>query len=168
MKEVERIYAAKTFQGTGQTWVSVFFGMLACGTLQSSDKRMDIPGSPDVTGKAFFMLTCRLMTTGTDELTIDHARASFLLAIYCYERNLRSAGWIWLGSAVRTAQDIGLHLEITPLPVIEAEMRRRIWWAIYACDRYVFLNCRPHPVSAHALILRRFPDSGPLSLASQS
>ncbi|KAH8599482.1 fungal-specific transcription factor domain-containing protein [Bisporella sp. PMI_857] len=48
--------------------------------------------------------------------------------------------WTWLASAVRISQDIGLHAETGPWPMIEGEMRRRVWWGIYVWDRHMSLE----------------------------
>ena len=72
-----------------------------------------------------------------EDLSLDHARCALLVSILLVELNFKSAGWIWLGNAVRIAQDIGLHHESQAWSSAEDEMRRRVWWSIYACDRSV-------------------------------
>ena len=117
-----------------QVWVALFFAVLACGTLQTLDS---LPHSPkaEVEGMSYLDTSARALNNWTDEMVIDHARASLLISIFATEVNLKSAGLVWLGSAVRIAQDIGLHCETGPWPVVEGEIRRRVWWAIYAWDR---------------------------------
>lgn len=132
--EVDKIYAAGSFQGAPQIWVSVFFAILACGTLHTTDSSPGLP-TPDVEGKTFIDIAQRSINTWSDDMTIDHARTTLLTSIFLTEMNLKSAGWVWLGSAVRIAQDIGLHHETGPWPVVEGELRRRVWWTIYSWDR---------------------------------
>ncbi|EKG12483.1 hypothetical protein MPH_10353 [Macrophomina phaseolina MS6] len=139
MAEVDKVYAAGSFQGAPQIWVSVFFAVLACGSLQRTDTS---PGSPsaEIEGKTFMEIAARSINTWVDDLTIDHARTTLLVSIFLTEMNLKSAGWVWLGSAVRTAQDLGLHHETGPWPVVEGELRRRTWWSIYSWDRLLSLE----------------------------
>jgi len=132
--EVEKVYLAGSFHAMPQVWVASFFAVLACGTLQTLDS---LPHSPkaEVEGMSYLDTSARALNNWTDEMVIDHARASLLISIFATEVNLKSAGLVWLGSAVRIAQDTGLHCETGPWPVVEGEIRRRVWWAIYAWDR---------------------------------
>ncbi|KAK8203465.1 fungal-specific transcription factor domain-containing protein [Phyllosticta paracitricarpa] len=136
--QVENLYKAGTFEGMPQIWVSLFFAVLACGTLHCLDAAPDQPRA-EVEGKQFIDMAALAINTWSDDTTIDHACTTLLISHYLSEMNLRSAGWIWLGSAVRICQDLGLHKEggeegelFSPL---EIEIRRRIWWTIYTWDR---------------------------------
>ena len=132
IQEYENLYRSGTFQNCSHVWVSVFYGVLACGTLMDPQPN----GSAQEGDGAQYLDTCiRSLNTWSDELTLDTARAALLTSIYFIEMNLRSAGWMWLGAAVRTAQDIGLHTDRGPYPLVEAEMRRRVWWSVYNWDR---------------------------------
>lgn len=94
--------------------------------------------APDVLfdqGKVYLEASRMLINLWTDEFTLDHARAALLTSIFLTEMNMKSAAWVWLGSALRIAQDIGLHHESGTWSVSEGEMRRRVWWAIYVWDR---------------------------------
>ena len=131
-QEYENVYREGTFQQSPHNWVSLFFAVLACGTLMEQQPG----GSPQEGEGAQYLETCmRNINTWSDELNIDVVRTSLLISIYFIETNLRSAGWMWLGATVRAAQDIGLSLENGPYPPIETEMRRRVWWSVYSWDR---------------------------------
>lgn len=138
-KQVEDMYANGSFEGVAQVWASMFYAVLACGTLQTlesaSPDSPELKARPAVEGVDFLRASTRTVNTWTDEMTMDHARSSLLLSHYLVEMNMKSAGWVWLGSAVRIAQDIGLHIETGPWGALEEEMRRRLWWCIYATDR---------------------------------
>ena len=133
-EEVDRIYARGTFQGSPQRFVALFYAVLCCGTLQTYDSAPDAP-RPDVEGSEFMKLAVRTVNTWTDEITVDQARTSILMSIYFTELDMKSAGWVWLGSAIKMCQDIGLHVETGPWSLIDAEVRRRVWWAVYTWDR---------------------------------
>ena len=132
VQEYEGIYRDGGFQNAQHIWVALFFAVLACGTLMDPQ-----PYNTQHEGEAasYLDMCLRSINTWSDDLTLDTARTTLLLSIYFMEVNLRSPGWIWLGAAVRIAQDIGLHNDRGPYPPAEAEMRRRVWWSIYNWDR---------------------------------
>jgi hypothetical protein len=132
MQEYENIYRTGNFQNSPHIWVSVFYGVLACGSLMDPQPN---GSAQEGEGASYLDLCMSSINTWSDELTLDTVRAALLISIYFIETNLRSAGWMWLGAAIRTAQDIGLHTDKGPYPPVEAEMRRRVWWSIYNWDR---------------------------------
>ena len=134
VREYETVYRNGSFQGQRKIWVSTFFAALACGTLYTVD-RSELQIDPEKEGVIFKETSIRYVNTWTDNVTIDHARTCLLLSIFSIGLNYTASGWIWLGSAIRMAQDVGLHNESGPWPIVEAEMRRRVWWSIYALDR---------------------------------
>ncbi|KAI9820518.1 MAG: hypothetical protein M1832_003709 [Thelocarpon impressellum] len=136
IRTYETAYKVGTLQGVPQIWASLLFAVLACGLLHTTDESARRLGR----AKAYVDVSRRLNNTPEDEPTLDHARASLLTSMAYMEMNLKSAGWTWLGWTVRIAQDIGLHCESGRWPVIEGEMRRRTWWAIYVWDRVASLE----------------------------
>ncbi|CAO3564851.1 unnamed protein product [Mortierella alpina] len=62
------------------------------------------------------------------------------LLLFCYYENANggySDGWLLLGMAIRIAQDIGLHRQdVYTYDLDQAEIRKRIWWALYIADRF--------------------------------
>jgi hypothetical protein len=135
-QEYEAVYKAGGLHGVPPVWSSLLFAVLAVGVLFSTDPNIHRPH----TGKEFIELSLRLLDVWNDDFVIDHARAAVLTSIFLTELNLKSAAWTWLGSAVRISQDIGLHSETGPWPMIEGEMRRRVWWGIYVWDRHMSLE----------------------------
>jgi len=134
-QQIDRIYAQGNFQGCTQIWVGVFFGLLANGTTQSIDPTVE-GVNPDIDGMRYIIIAARLLNTWTDNLTIDHARCTFFVSSFLVEMNIKDSGWIWLGSAVRTAQEIGLSSESGPWTPLELDARRRVAWTIFGYDRY--------------------------------
>lgn len=132
MQEYEELYRAGSFSQCRHIWVTLFYAVLACGTLMDPQP----PKSGEESAGAQYMEKCMSsMNVWSDELTIDHVRASLLISIYFVETNLRSPAWIWLGAAVRISQDIGLHTDQGPYSPMDMEMRRRVWWSVYNWDR---------------------------------
>jgi len=107
-------------------WGALLFAVFACGTLHRSWTE----------GQRYLGISGSLIDLWTEDLTLDHARTALLSSIFLVEMNLISAGWTWIGYAVRISFDIGLHCELGTWPPIEAEMRRCVWWCVYSCDWY--------------------------------
>ncbi|KAG0648991.1 putative transcriptional regulatory [Hyphodiscus hymeniophilus] len=135
-QEYEAVYKAGTLHGVPPVWTSLLFAILAVGVLFSTEPSIPRPYK----GKEFIEISRKLIDMWNDEFVIDHARTAILTSVFLTEMNLKSAAWTWLASAVRISQDIGLHCETGPWPMIEGEMRRRVWWGIYVWDRHMSLE----------------------------
>lgn len=127
--EVDEVYRAGSFRGIRKAWIGVFFAVLACATLVVDERNHDC----DALG--FIEYATSQVNTLSDEITVDHARTALMTSLYFMETNRRSAAWVWLGAALRTAQESGLHLEQPNISPMQAELRKRTWWAIYNWDR---------------------------------
>lgn len=129
--DYQEVYQRGTLRGSLREWAAVLFGVFACGVMHTldSNKQKD--------AQAYLLVSQTIVDMWLDDFSLDQARVSLLASIALYEMNSRSSSWVWLGSAVRIAQDIGLHIESGPWSAVEREMRRRLWWGIYAWDRYV-------------------------------
>ncbi|OJJ50079.1 hypothetical protein ASPZODRAFT_149502 [Penicilliopsis zonata CBS 506.65] len=132
--EYEQVYRAGTLQGRPREWAALLFGVFACGAMHTLD-----PGKLR-DGREFIRIACSVVDIWQDNFTLDQARCSLLVSIFLFEANSRSASWVWIGSAVRISQEIGLHVESGPWSPLEAEMRRRLWWGLYAWDRLLALE----------------------------
>ncbi|KAG0227452.1 hypothetical protein BGW41_003811 [Actinomortierella wolfii] len=67
---------------------------------------------------------------------ISTVQALLLMSHHQYAVGNYSGGWLYTGMAIRIAHDIGLHRQdIETLEPIEAETRKRVWWAVYIADR---------------------------------
>lgn len=129
-EDYEQVYRTGSLRGTPREWAAVLFGVLACGSLHTLDR-----SSREKDGKEFVQTSCGIIDVWQDDFSLVQARAALLVSIFLYEINSKSASWVWIGSAVRVAQEIGLHLDSGPWPALESEMRKRVWWGIYAWDR---------------------------------
>ncbi|OJJ34916.1 hypothetical protein ASPWEDRAFT_110245 [Aspergillus wentii DTO 134E9] len=132
--EYEELYRAGTLQGVPRDWAAVLFAVFACGSLHTLDR------AREEEGKEFVKTACGVMDIWQDDFSLDRARMALIVSIFLYEVNSKSASWVWIGSAVRVAQEIGLHIESGPWPTLEGEMRRRVWWGLYAWDRLLSLE----------------------------
>jgi hypothetical protein len=143
-REVDEVYTARNFHGMPREWIGLFFAVLACGSLQNSAS----PGSSPIAsdrGMAFFDIATQALTPWPQDFTIAHAQVALLLSIFAAESNMRSVGSMWLASAVRVAQELCVNTEVDSWPVVDGEIRRRLWWAIYSRDRCVHHTGERHP-----------------------
>jgi hypothetical protein len=111
--------------------IAVLYVVLACGALYTGDKSV-LQEAQDNLTRAVSMLNF-----WEDDVTTSQAIVAFLSSIFLTEINRKSAAWIWAGSAIRAAQDLGLHIQGGQWSPIEGEMRKRIWYSFYVWDRYV-------------------------------
>ena len=123
-EQYEAVYRDGSLRSVSQIWGAVLFAVFACGSLQRSWAE----------GQKYIEISTSLIDLRTEYLTLDFARATLLNCIFRVESNLKSSGWIWIGIAVRICFDIGLNCEAGKWDAIEEEMRRRVWWSVYACD----------------------------------
>ncbi|PNH43875.1 hypothetical protein VD0004_g3704 [Verticillium dahliae] len=131
--DLYRLGSQKSFQ---PAWLSTFFAALALGSLFAPD-----PHTHRAYRAAELLEVARnMIDPWNNDYVLENARALLLISICLNEMNLKSAAWTWLGSAVRIGQDLELHSESGPWPVIEGEMRRRVWWTTYILDRSLALE----------------------------
>ncbi|KAJ5780034.1 hypothetical protein N7457_005194 [Penicillium paradoxum] len=132
--EYEKVYRSGSLLGVSNEWAAVLFGVFACGVIHTNEPNREEEG------KSYIRTSCGIIDVWHDHFNLDRARAALLASIFLYEVNSKSASWVWIGSAVRVAQEIGLHIESGPWPAVEAEMRKRVWWGLYAWDRLLALE----------------------------
>ncbi|KAI6349917.1 hypothetical protein MCOR25_010613 [Pyricularia grisea] len=128
-QSVDELYRPGGLQAAKPCLLSCFFTVLAVGSLFSPDAHRS-------------NLACELadaarkvMDPWTNEYELDHVRTLALMAMMLYEMNLKSVAWTWVGSAVRMAQDMGLHADLGSWTMLEGEMRRRVWWTVYVLEQ---------------------------------
>ncbi|KAM0756018.1 hypothetical protein T439DRAFT_376279 [Meredithblackwellia eburnea MCA 4105] len=79
--------------------------------------------------------------------------ATLLLGLYMKNCGRPTVNYHYVAQAIRTAQAMGYHREgdaTWGLSPLEAEMRRRLWWILFAYDRFSNLAFgRPYVISEH-------------------
>ena len=127
--QFSHVYRHGITSETSKEWLAIFFNVLACGSLF-------MLGPTRFTDAKEYMGQGKLMLDPFENnFTLDYARVAFLSSICLFELNLRSASWAWLGTAIRVAQDIELHIHSTDPSPVEGEMKKRVWYALYVWDR---------------------------------
>ncbi|KAJ5953812.1 hypothetical protein N7501_008091 [Penicillium viridicatum] len=132
--EYEKVYRSGSLLGVSTEWAAVLFGVFACGAIHTNE------ANREEEGKKYVRTSCGIIDVWHDNFNLDRARAALLASIFLYEVNSKSASWVWIASAVRVAQEIGLHIDSGPWPAVEGEMRKRVWWGLYAWDRLLALE----------------------------
>ncbi|KAI1364838.1 fungal-specific transcription factor domain-containing protein [Xylaria arbuscula] len=135
-RDVERLYRNEDTRQVPRTWLAMFFAILAVGCLFSSDPGLD----RTLKASELMEISKDLMDSWANDYVLDDVRGLFLIGVALYEMNLKSAAWKWLGKATRCAQDLELHLELGARTRVDADMRRRVWWAVYIFDRTLSLD----------------------------
>ncbi len=69
--------------------------------------------------------------------TLEVVQALHLVTLHLNSNMQFHRMWTNTGLLVRTAQALGLHLDPSDLNIsqVEKEMRKRLWWSIFALDR---------------------------------
>lgn len=126
-REYEFVYRQRSLREVPRVWSALLYAVFACGTLPQHLHD----------GQSYSEKSRKLLDLSADDLTFDHVRTALLTSVFLVELNLKSAGWTWLGIAVRIGQDIGLHIEDAGKPFIDPVVDRPVWWTVYVCDRFV-------------------------------
>jgi hypothetical protein len=141
--ECNQLYGRGTFQGLRQIWKALFFAVMACGCSIHDARTFAHPESECIK----FAEVAKYCTKSVDDdVSPDHVRTSLILSICFFNLNRKAASWFWLGSGVRFAQLLGLHLKHGQLPQFEAEMQTRLWSSVYNWDRILSLELGQMPV----------------------
>ena len=130
MESYDQAYQDGSLESFPQSWIAVFYAVLACGTLCDTQKKE----------YNFESFSQTLWLLGTENMTNDHAIAGLLWSIYLMEVNKTTAAWTTLGYAVRVGQSLGLHRDSNTSIDQDDDLSRRLWWSIYIADRFDFID----------------------------
>ncbi|KAH9204918.1 fungal-specific transcription factor domain-containing protein [Leptodontidium sp. 2 PMI_412] len=82
----------------------------------------------------YFAEGCRYCNLALEESSMETIQALMLLTICHSNRNQKNLAWIAIGSAIRIAQSLGLHIHESrwsdELP-FQIESKKRLWWSLY-------------------------------------
>lgn len=97
-----------------------------------AETRKSAPSSEEV----FYSRADRLLTPDLLELeSIDLVQALVLKAAYLRESDMTYRSWIAAGTAIRSAQALGLYMDNSGASQVEKEERRRLWYSCVLMDR---------------------------------
>ncbi|KAF4310760.1 Transcription factor [Botryosphaeria dothidea] len=111
------------------SWLCCLYSIFAIGSAGA-----EIPGQKKST--EFLVMAKALVPQVNDEADVDSIRALCLLALALQVECHTNAAYLYIGTAVRTAYSLGLHVDKAPPSRghLEREQNRRIWWTLYLLD----------------------------------
>ncbi|EME44971.1 hypothetical protein DOTSEDRAFT_70874 [Dothistroma septosporum NZE10] len=127
-----------------RTWSATFLSILALGSYYDTFSRGD-SGDP-CTHEGYFTYSQALTKSHDSEHSRDYVCLLIVQCLYLLATVQTDKCWITLGTAIRIAQSLGLHVEdeaTRQRPAqsqIEHEMRRRTWHSLYVLDRLLALQ----------------------------
>ncbi|KAJ4371303.1 hypothetical protein N0V83_004520 [Neocucurbitaria cava] len=90
----------------------------------------------DTPPEQFYVFAMQHVASVREASSIHNLEATVLLILYHLRSESRNGLWHLTGLAMRTVTDIGLHREASThnLPPFEAQLRRRLFWSVYALE----------------------------------
>lgn len=128
-RNIQKLYSQDDNAERDRELVALTCAVLGLGAFFSPDTRIR------ARSEKLMQSAASQIDTWTDNIGLDQCLATFLLSMYMAENNTKSTSWVWLGAAIRIAQDKGLHVQGGTWSPIEGELRKRIWWSLYVSDR---------------------------------
>ncbi|KAJ3981533.1 putative fungal-specific transcription factor [Lentinula detonsa] len=137
-------------------FIALIFAVFACAANLVQDERLSMSGRTDEGGMGmiYYERSLILQYISHANTQTAHVQCFILLSSFLCSVNCLPQAWILVGQAVRTGQDLGLHVSAflygdlyayrrdvqrSPrrlvLSPIEIETRRKIWWGVYTLDR---------------------------------
>jgi hypothetical protein len=99
------------------------------------------PGADRPPCTIFYERAKELIKEEYDNSQVGTVQALLLMAIQQMGFCESQRAWLYVGMAIRMAQDLGLNCELSELEQIRnpvlAEQRRRTWWSCYVVERLV-------------------------------
>lgn len=109
--------------------------------LKSNDLSKKTFSSPSFAnpGKRFYEAAQPLIPAIISKCTLKGIQVCLLIGLYNLPNNLPDASYLYLGTAMRMSIASGLHRKTNATKLDErlVEVRNRLWWSVYAIDRYV-------------------------------
>ena len=117
------------------SFVRFFFGLLGFTMIWSQDDRICRGQDLSYAGHEFIAVAYQMPLT-TTHFHLDDVRAGLQVTFWLKCAHYLQLAHIWSGANIKIAQELGLHQELEGLPSTIRDERRRVWWYVYAFDRY--------------------------------
>ncbi|KAH8810764.1 fungal-specific transcription factor domain-containing protein [Xylogone sp. PMI_703] len=124
---------------TEPAWSMVLYMVFILGLEVLSDKFLQTISKTqkDIMKQQYLSKVKELLPDIISGCTLTHVQALMLYCRYLYIAGERDASWNIAGLAIRVAVAIGLHRNgnNTNCSPLERELRKRVWWNLYAFER---------------------------------
>ncbi|PKC71209.1 hypothetical protein RhiirA1_532180 [Rhizophagus irregularis] len=116
--------------------IILFYAIFALSTRYIDDPAIKYY-SEEYSGSSFYTKARELLRDEFDKPSISVVQALLLLSVQISGQK-DSITWVYIGLAIRIAQDMGLHRDSAKWNIDErqSEVRRRVWWACVVVDRF--------------------------------
>ncbi|CAG8591345.1 13302_t:CDS:2 [Acaulospora morrowiae] len=121
------------------SYIILLYAMFAIAAKYLDDPAVRAnPEVPSTAGDEYFNRAKELLKDEFDNATLTTIQALILLAGH-QQGAKNSTMWLYIGLAIRLAQDMGLHRDSSKwnLDERQSEIRKRIWWACFLGDRLI-------------------------------
>ncbi|EWZ46232.1 fungal-specific transcription factor domain-containing protein [Fusarium oxysporum Fo47] len=121
--------------GASPIMKSKMWALFALGELRSSKC---LSSSKRLPGLAYFAVASDTVRMINERPQLDVIETTLILTLYSLEANRRHSACTLVGSAMRLATVMGLHLNIGDTYLADPELREhriRVWWSVYILDR---------------------------------
>ncbi|CAG8484055.1 9397_t:CDS:2 [Ambispora leptoticha] len=129
--------------------VSPFLIFALCAASARFSDRPGIIRTPrSEAGEEYAEFASEMILDSFDEPTVEHCQALLLMAWHHYGCKRGPRSWMYVGLAIRMAQELGLHKEFegpalgssqkidSEAAFIDREVRRRTFWSCFVVDRF--------------------------------
>lgn len=142
--QFQRRYAAfwDAPESTSRLWISIFFSILSCGTLVATMKGTSLSQpTSHYDSQSYMRMAARCLISG--QYLKSRPLSVEALIMHAHTRNFHNQErdpviWTLYSVAIRLAQRQGYHRDASKvsskMTPFEAEMRRRVWYAIESYD----------------------------------
>ncbi|KAL4883547.1 fungal-specific transcription factor domain-containing protein [Aspergillus karnatakaensis] len=131
------------------------------GSLDNSNNTQEAVRSPP--GTEFFEQALALLKIHHEDPSIEQVEALNLVAFYSYSLNRKKAAYMYAGLSIRMSNMLKLHRPSSPpLPAVELEHRKRVWWTTYCVDRMTSTELGLPPAFQVHQVEQSYPDDSTL------
>ncbi|KAL4864909.1 fungal-specific transcription factor domain-containing protein [Aspergillus spectabilis] len=114
-------------------------------------------------GTEFFEQALALLKIHHEDPSMDQVEALNLVAFYSYSLNRKKAAYMYAGLSIRMSNVLKLHKPSSPpLPALEVEHRKRVWWTTCCIDRMTSTEMGLPPAFQVHQVEQSYPDDAML------
>ncbi|KAK5121035.1 hypothetical protein LTR85_005819 [Meristemomyces frigidus] len=148
-RSYERMLVNSPGHNNDAGFVSVFFAVCACAS-GLLPRQLASSGFP---GLEYYEKALVLHYSTTGQAALEAVQCLGLLALCSAGWNTLAQSWKLAGQAVRAAQDLGLHVNLSANAMQHGrgkhvqQLSRRVWWAVWSLDRILSI-CLGRPMAS--------------------